>query len=104
MGIRARGEQLSEPNKLSPHLPENQLEDDDCSLPSVPFVSCHRGEKPVLRQNTPTLAMEETLDEILFKPLYFSAFLVVMAHEPTMRGARLCGTHQCTFNDDVPVI
>ena len=93
------------------HLLRNRLEEDVSSLPSLPCAKMdsyneifHEREQPELCAGVSRQTSQEILNEILSKPLYFSALLVFMAHQPNMRNARLCGTHQCIFSQDVPII
>ena len=78
-----------------PHHDKSQ-EIDECLLPLVAsseadtvedFLSCHGNEELLCtsRRSVYRLVSNKTLDDILFKPLYFSALLVVMAHNRKMR-------------------
>jgi len=97
-------------------LHEKSSEVDKSSLPLVAnskpdtfenYVSSHRKEGSIcaLRSSTRRLASNKILDKVLLEPLYFSALLVVMAHEPSKRDTRFCGTYKCNqVQEDVPII
>lgn len=71
------------------------------------FWSCDGHDEPrcLSNQVASRVSPMETLDELLFKPLYFGAFLVVMTHQPSKRNARLCGTHQHSHSqDNMPIM
>ena len=88
--------------------------DDEYSLVSVlssqsetfeDFLSCHGKEESLCtpRQSVRGQTKSRTLDDILYNPLYFSALLIIMAHDPKKRDSRFCETHEYG-QDAVPVI
>jgi len=85
-------EELVELNMLSnssmkeeDHSHKESLEVDECSLSSVPSVDPN--------QSSLRLHSQKKVDDIFLTPIYFSALLVVMAHDPSKRAARFCGTY-----------
>jgi len=88
------------------HLHTKPLEVDEYSSSSMAsfetdtcedFLPCHgKGESTcVSNQSSERLLSHKKLDDIFLTPIYFSALLVVMAHEPSKRAARFCGTYKC---------
>merc|ERR1711966_32210 len=68
------------------------------------FWSCD-GQDELTSQVAPRQSSPETLDKLLFKPLYFGAFLVLMTHQPSKRDARFCGTYQHSQSqDNMPIM
>merc|ERR1712238_216366 len=65
----------------------------------------HQHTKPleacVSNQSSQRLLSHMKVDEIFLTPIYFSALLVAMAHEPSKRGARFCGTYKCSDCEEV---
>merc|ERR1712238_4857 len=57
----------------------------------------HQHTKPlescVSNPSNQRLLSHKNLDKVFLTPIYFSALLVAMAHEPSKRGARFCGTY-----------
>merc|ERR1712161_30495 len=57
----------------------------------------HQHTKPleacISNQSNQRLLSHKNLDKVFLTPIYFSALLVAMAHEPSKRGARFCGTY-----------
>merc|ERR1719491_1891460 len=57
----------------------------------------HQQTKPleacVSNPSNQRLLSHKNLNKVFLTPIYFSALLVAMAHEPSKRGARFCGTY-----------